>query len=101
MAGRENILMGVSYLHPIFWANFSASAFCKLQLILRSCGCGIVGVELALVQPRVAPRSPPCSFFYKCILQGAIDFAEAADAVLRAWSGMLHVLRRGELCTRT
>jgi hypothetical protein len=24
----------------------------------------------------VAHRSPPCSFFYKCILQGAIDFAE-------------------------
>jgi len=27
-------------------------------------------------QPRVAPRSPPCSFFYNCILQGAIVFAE-------------------------
>ena len=27
-------------------------------------------------QPLVAHRSPPCSFFYKCILQGAIDFAE-------------------------
>ena len=24
----------------------------------------------------VAPRSPPCTFFYNCILQGAIDFAE-------------------------
>ncbi|MGB7531438.1 MAG: hypothetical protein WA977_00465 [Halobacteriota archaeon] len=28
------------------------------------------------MQPRVAPRSPPCSFFYTCILQAAIDFAE-------------------------
>jgi len=32
------------------------------------------------MQPRVAHRNPPRSFFYKCILQGAIDFAEAADA---------------------
>jgi len=40
MAGRENILMGVSYLHPIFSANFSASAIC---LILRSCGSGVGG----------------------------------------------------------
>ncbi|MEA2033002.1 MAG: hypothetical protein U9N41_05405 [Euryarchaeota archaeon] len=30
-------------------------------------------------QPRLAHRSPPRSFFYKCILQGAIDFAEAAE----------------------
>jgi len=36
MAGLENILMGVSYLHPFFFsADFSASAFCKVQLILR------------------------------------------------------------------
>jgi len=27
-------------------------------------------------KPRFSPRSPPCSFFYTCILQGAIDFAE-------------------------
>jgi len=33
---------------------------------------------------RVAPRSPPCSFCYKCILQGAIDFTEAVDA-MRSW----------------
>jgi len=35
-----------------------------------------------MCQPRISPRSPPCkffsSFFYKCDLQGAIDFAEAA-----------------------
>ncbi|MGB7533051.1 MAG: hypothetical protein WA977_08790 [Halobacteriota archaeon] len=37
MAGLENILMGVSYLHPFFSAKFLASAIC---LILRSCGCG-------------------------------------------------------------
>jgi hypothetical protein len=37
-------------------------------------------------QPRVAHRSPPCSFFYKCILQGAIDFAELRNAELEAWS---------------
>jgi hypothetical protein len=76
-------------------AAFSTSAFCKVQLILRSCGCGVVGVErnalrysawLALhlsltlskvyVQPRVAPRSPPRKFLSDCILQNAIDFAE-------------------------
>jgi len=41
MAGLENILMGVSYLHPIFSANFPAIAIC---LILRSGGCGVGGV---------------------------------------------------------
>ncbi|MGB7532424.1 MAG: hypothetical protein WA977_05520 [Halobacteriota archaeon] len=40
MAGLENILMGVSYLHPFFSAKFSASAIC---LILRCCVVG--GVE--------------------------------------------------------
>ena len=28
---------------------------------------------------RVAHRSPPCKFLGACILQGAIDFAEAAE----------------------
>jgi len=28
-----------------FLAAFSTSAFCKVQLILRSCGCGVGGVE--------------------------------------------------------
>jgi len=40
MAGLENILMGVSYLHPFFSAKFSAIAIC---LILRGCGCGVAG----------------------------------------------------------
>jgi len=28
-----------------FSANFPATAICKLQLILRGCGCGVVGLE--------------------------------------------------------
>ncbi|MGB7531446.1 MAG: hypothetical protein WA977_00505 [Halobacteriota archaeon] len=35
--------------------------------------------SILLVQPLVALRSPPRSFFCTCILQGAIDFAEAAE----------------------
>ena len=27
-------------------------------------------------QPRISPRTPPCTFFCNCILQAAIDFAE-------------------------
>jgi len=35
-----------------------------------------------MCQPRVPPRNPPCSFFfYKCIPQGAIDFAERNSGV--------------------
>ena len=73
---------------------------------------------------RVPPRNAPRSFFYKCNLQGAIDFAELRkrsggaerkaelehrsnlrsgtaelSAELEAWSGMPRVLRRGRLCT--
>ena len=33
-------------------------------------------------QPRVAHRNPPRSFFYKCNLQAAIDFAELR---MRCW----------------
>jgi hypothetical protein len=69
-----------------FLAAFSASAFCKVQLILRSClssqGKAWQALRLSLTfsrllvyQPRFSPRNPPCSFFYKCILRGAIDFA--------------------------
>jgi len=51
----------------------------------------------------MAHRSPPCkffsSFFYKCNLQGATDFAELGKRSWRHgaewWSGMPHVLRRG------
>jgi len=69
------------------------SAICKLQLILRRLrerswrrgkwwGLGFKR------QPRIPPRNPPRTFFYKCILQAAIDFAEAAEAELELRSGM-------------
>jgi len=45
MAGLENILMGVSYLHPFFSAKFSAGAIC---LILRSGGSGVGGDSEAI-----------------------------------------------------
>ena len=45
MAGRENILMGVSYLHPIFFSDFLAGAIRKVQLILRSGGSGVAELE--------------------------------------------------------
>jgi len=32
-----------------------------------------------MCQPRLAPRNTPRSFFYTCILQAAIDFAEGAE----------------------
>ena len=57
---------------------FSPSAVASVQLILRSCGCGaeLWSVERTFRhQARVAHRNAPCSFFYKCILQSAIDFA--------------------------
>jgi len=44
-------------------------------------------------QPLVAHRSPPCSFFCKCILHSAIDFAERRK---RSWA---RSWRRGRLCT--
>ncbi|MGB7533982.1 MAG: hypothetical protein WA977_13570 [Halobacteriota archaeon] len=58
--------------------KFLGVAIC---LILRCCGSGVAELEAwSGVECRVAHRSPPRRFFSKCILQGAIDFAEAADA---------------------
>ena len=85
MAGLENILMGVSYLHPFFSAKFSASAIC---LILRCCGSG-VGAVVAICGAECAARScgavEKCTsqptmqifklIFGECNLHGAIDFA--------------------------
>jgi len=56
------------------------------------------GVYNFRCQARVAPRSPPCSFFYKCILQGAVDLRSCRSGVVER-NGMQHVLRRGRLCT--
>jgi len=53
--------------------------------------CGVGGDSEAIrregfkCQPRFSPRNTPRNFFCKCILQAAIDFAEAADAE-RSWS---------------
>jgi len=38
-------------------------------------------------QPRISHRNTPCSFFYKCILQAAIDFAERNSGVRGANGG--------------
>jgi len=71
----------------IFFGDFSAGAVASVQLILRRCGSGVVGVERNAARSsarqalhlsltfRISPRSPPCSFFCTCIPQGAIDFA--------------------------
>jgi len=121
--------MAIAREYANFSAPFSTTAFCKVQLILRSClsSQGVAGFapkpnfeqtfsaptplltsqpttqifKLIFLQlhsarcnwfgaakrswrrgagfsrqPRISPRSPPCSFFYNCILQAAIDFAE-------------------------
>ncbi|MGB7533041.1 MAG: hypothetical protein WA977_08740 [Halobacteriota archaeon] len=73
-------------MHQIYTGpNFFQQIFgrCNLldfaELRMRSCGAWSEWLGLGFKhQPRVPPRSPPCSFFYRCILQGAIDFAEAA-----------------------
>ena len=66
--------------HANFWASCNLLDFAELRNYFRS-------------QPLVAHRRPPCkffsSFFYNCILQGAIVFAEAAYP-RKAWQG-LHI----------
>jgi len=65
---------------------FSATAFCKLQLILRCCGrrSKWLGWDFKR-QPLVAPRSPPCKFFGGCNL---LDFAELRKVELEAWRSL-------------
>ena len=74
--------------------EFLASAFCKVQLILRRLrmrswrrGAGF------RCQPHIAHRSPPCKFLGGCSCEGAIDFAE-----LRWRSGVGGVANGGAEC---
>ena len=71
MAGLENILMGVSHLHPIFFSKFLGVAIC---LILRSCGSEANGWAGEYTDGRII-SSPNffSEFFGKCNL---LDFAE-------------------------
>ncbi|MGB7531445.1 MAG: hypothetical protein WA977_00500 [Halobacteriota archaeon] len=83
---------------------FFCKCICKLQLILRSCGSGVVGVEAECrtlfeisefaPKPNFSRSTPQpttqifSSFFYTCILQGAIDFAELRKRSCAAWQAL-------------
>ena len=77
MAGRENILMGVSYLHPIFFSGFSATAFCNLrnaidfaELRMRSCGAVAKQLEeRALDATPLSTPQPTTQIFKQLFLQ--------------------------------
>jgi hypothetical protein len=89
-------------------AAFSTGAFCKVQLILRSClssqGKAWQALHLRLTfsrllvrQPRLAHRSTPLQIFRRVqlILRSC---GSGVGGVER--NGMQHVLRRGRLCTK-